>query len=48
MKSKETPRNGGKKWSHNKLGTQIGNVVVRAIIKYNATKYITAVLFNQN
>ena len=35
MKSKETPLNGRKKQSHNKLGSQIGNVVGRAIIKYN-------------
>ena len=35
MKSKETPTNGRKNNSHNKLGSQTGNVVVRAIIKYN-------------
>ena len=35
MKSKETPTNGSKRQSYNKLGSQIGNVVVRAIIKYN-------------
>ena len=34
MKSKETPTNGRKKYSHNKLGSQIGNVV-RAKMKYN-------------
>ena len=35
MKSKETPTNESKKLSHNKLGNQIENVVVRVIIKYN-------------
>ena len=35
MKSKETPTNERKKQSHNKLRSQIKNVVVRAIIKYN-------------
>ena len=35
MKSKETPTNGRKKQSLNKLGGQIGDVAVRAIIKYN-------------
>ena len=35
MKSKETPTNGRKKQSHNKLISQIKNVVVRAVIKYN-------------
>ena len=35
MKSKETPTNERKKLSHNKLGNQIENVVVRVIIKYN-------------
>ena len=34
MKSNETPTNGKKKWSHNKLGSQTENVV-RATIKYN-------------
>ena len=35
MKSKETPTNERKKQSHNKLRSQIKNVAVRAIIKYN-------------
>ena len=35
MKSKETPTNGRKNQSQNKLGSQIGNAVGRAIIKYN-------------
>ena len=35
MKSKETSTNGWKKYSHNKLRSQIENIVVRAIIKYN-------------
>ena len=35
MKSKETPTNERKKQCHNKLGSQIGNVAVGAIIKYN-------------
>ena len=35
MKSKETPTNGRKKQGHNKLRSQIKNIVVRAIIKYN-------------
>ena len=35
MKSKETPTNGRKMQSHKKLISQIENVVVRAIIKYN-------------
>ena len=35
MKSKEAPTNGRKKQSHNKLRSQIKNIVVRAIIKYN-------------
>ena len=35
MKSKETPTNGRENNSHNILVRQIGNVVVRAIIKYN-------------
>ena len=35
MKSKETNTNGRKKKSHNKLRSQIKNVAVRAIIKYN-------------
>ena len=35
MKSKETRTNGREKYSHNKLGSQIGNVVGGAIIKYN-------------
>ena len=35
MKSKQTPANGRKKQSQNKLRSQIKNVVVRAIIKYN-------------
>ena len=35
MKSKETSTNRCKKYSHNKLRSQIENTVVRAIIKYN-------------
>ena len=35
MKSKETPTNGRENNSHNILVRQIGNDVVRAIIKYN-------------
>ena len=35
MKSKETPTNGRENNSHNILVRQIGNVAVRAIIKYN-------------
>ena len=35
MKSKETPTNGKKKYSHNKSRSQSENVIVRAITKYN-------------
>ena len=35
MKSKETPANGRKKQSQDKLRSQIKNIVVRVIIKYN-------------
>ena len=50
MKLKETPTNGRKKQSHDKLRGQIKNVAVRAIIKYSERNkiYIIAVLFNQN
>ena len=48
MKSKETPTNGKKKQSHNKLGSQIGNVVVRAIMKYNKRNKIYNSCFFQS
>ena len=35
MKSKEPPKYGRKKQSHNKLRSEIKNTVVSAIIKYN-------------
>ena len=35
MKSKETPTNGSKKQNQNKLRSQIENIVVKAIMKYN-------------
>ena len=35
MKSKETPTNGRKKQSHNKLGSQTGNLEVEDIVKDN-------------
>ena len=48
MKSKETPTNGRKKKSHNKLRNQIKSVVVRAIIKYNERNKIYNSCFLQS
>ena len=48
MKLKETPTNGRKKLSHNKLRSQIENVVVTAIIKYNERNEIIAALLGRN